>query len=260
MKNKILQWVKTDRSFDAAKQLYIEFGSSNGFKRRLNMQPESTLKGFLFEELRQMAGISGELWNAMLAEKLQPEAEKTDLPVITEEQYQAFRNKIPENVKKSIRLRSEFPFLNDKSCPDELKILVSDMLTCHDTYVADHKKMFEVTNHEEMQEIAASVVENYIENKEIWDELNYFKEHGKILGKHKIFSQKDRVAEIKTMSTPDLIKLRENLESRKSRNASKVKEEPNHKNTAERMAAVETCEFELSIVNSILGLNAPKTV
>lgn len=38
MKNKILQYLKTDRGFETGLALYMQFGNSESFKRILNRQ------------------------------------------------------------------------------------------------------------------------------------------------------------------------------------------------------------------------------
>lgn len=263
MKTEILNFFKTDRSFENGKKLYFKYGLKVGFKNSLNKQSESEyLKGILFEELRALAQIPVQEFSGILKlpiVKSLPEQLKdkiTDADKITPEIKEKFIREIPEQVKKTIRLREEFPFLASPDCPNELKILVHDMITAYTTYVDDHKKLFEATTGEELQEIAASVVENYIENHQIWDELNYFKANGEILGKHPIFSQTDRMAEIQAMSTADHVKLQKNLMNNIARTKKNIADAPEHKNTEERKKSVEQWEFELDVVNKILGLDA----
>jgi hypothetical protein len=91
----------------------------------------------------------------------------------------------PETVRKMIRLRERFPFLNSPDCPDELKILVADMLTAYGAYKAAFARLQELGDEESAKAAAdcETVVTEYIENREIWDELEYYKENGQILGK-----------------------------------------------------------------------------
>ncbi|MEL6919183.1 MAG: hypothetical protein AAFO99_15815 [Bacteroidota bacterium] len=50
---------------------------------------------------------------------------------------------LPKKVKASIRLREQFPFLREKDCPDSLKLLVSDMITSYEDFVANQPKLHE---------------------------------------------------------------------------------------------------------------------
>ena len=258
MKTKVLNFLKHDRTFNGALHLYIQNGNSLSLKRRLNNQGFSDHNfGVLMDELRILAGITPEEFKISLLHPVTPAPEQQPAAaVITAEEKQVFIREIPEEIRKTIRLRDEFPFLALPNCPDEFKILVHNMLTAYATYVENHKQLFEATTGEELQEIAASVVENYLENREIWDELNYYKANGKILGKHEIFSTTDRMLEIRNMTTADQVKLQKNLMNNIARTKQKITEQPEHKNTAERKQSVAKFEVELFEVNRILGLNA----
>ena len=92
----------------------------------------------------------------------------------------------PETVTKMIRFREKFTFLNSPDCPDILKILVSDMFTAYGKYKEAFARLEvtpdDVSSLSTAQE-AQAVVENFITNREMWDELEYYRENGKILGK-----------------------------------------------------------------------------
>ena len=47
----------------------------------------------------------------------------------------------PEPVRKMIRFREKYPFLNSTDCPDVLKILVADMFTAYGNYKAAHARL-----------------------------------------------------------------------------------------------------------------------
>lgn len=162
---------------------------------------------------------------------------------------------IPVNVKRGIKLREEFPFLKSKDCPGVLKELVADMLTAYDNYVEGHKKLLETVSQEEMEKLSQSVVEDYLENRQIWEELNYFKKEGKFLGEHPIFEWMKRREEIRVMKNPELVKLRDQLQNKIPRTKKQIADEPDHKETAKRQERVEQFEQELAEVNLLLGMN-----
>ena len=87
-------------------------------------------------------------------------------------------------------LRNEFPFLSEPGCPEEFKILVADMITAHSRYMKGHDRLFEVANKDNETCFAAAreTVENYIDNREMWEELEHYKKTGEILGKHRVFT------------------------------------------------------------------------
>jgi len=258
MKAKILNYLNKDRSFAGGLKLYLEHGKSLSLKRTLNNQGYSEHNlGVLLEQLRIEGGISPDEFRIMLLQpvSLAAKQEIMETPVSPEEK-EVFIREIPEQIRKTIRLRDDFPFLADPKCPDKFKILVHDMLTAYANYVDGHKRLFEVTTGDELQEVASTVVENYLENREIWDELNYYKENGKILGKHVIFSTTDRMLEIRNMTTADQVKLQKNLMNNIARTKQKIAEQPEHKNTSDRKASVAKFEVELTVVNGILGLSS----
>lgn len=88
-------------------------------------------------------------------------------------------------MRRMIRFREKYPFLNAPDCPDELKILVADMFTAYGNYKTAFARL-QVLDDAETAEAAAeceTIVTEYLKNREIWDELEYYREHGVILGK-----------------------------------------------------------------------------
>lgn len=50
----------------------------------------------------------------------------------------------PEPMRKMIRFREKYPFLNSPDCPDILKVLVADMFTAYGEYKAAHARLQEL--------------------------------------------------------------------------------------------------------------------
>jgi hypothetical protein len=73
------------------------------------------------------------------------------------------------------------------------------------------------TSNEDIFEIAKNTVKNFELNLEIYDELNFYKEHGKILGEHPIFADKMLKESVEGMSTVELTKRQKNLRTYVSR-------------------------------------------
>jgi len=162
---------------------------------------------------------------------------------------------IPTAYLGAVKLRQEFPFLKETDCPNELKILVADKMTAFENYKKAHEDLFSAESEEEFAKASGDTVENFINNREIFDELNYYKENGKILGKHPIFQQNDRMAEIRNYPIPDLVKLKTQLENNLVRNKKKVKDEPKHPKMAERKTRIKEQEAELKEVKKLLNID-----
>ena len=90
MKEKILNYFKNDRTYQAGIKLYFEFGNRLSLKKQLNIQQESTyLKGVLFDELRQMAELTQKELDMIIASPVKnsvtpvqkTETKSADIPV-----------------------------------------------------------------------------------------------------------------------------------------------------------------------------------
>lgn len=113
----------------------------------------------------------------------------------------------PEPVRKMIRFREKYPFLNSPDCPDELKILVADMFTSYDNYKAAHSRLQVLADEEAAEAVAdcEKVVTEYLKNREIWDELEYYRENGTILGKAAKFREREAMEDYAKLSEIDLM-------------------------------------------------------
>lgn len=116
--------------------------------------------------------------------------------------------------KAFVPLREEFKFLNDKDCPNELKILVADKITVWKQYEAiqeqivilNAKEVLTVEEAESLSQLAKDAVVAFEENQAIYEELNAYKETGKVLGKHPIFRKLQMEREVEEMTNEELFK------------------------------------------------------
>lgn len=129
---------------------------------------------------------------------------------------------LPEVARKTIKIREEFPFLKEDNCPDAIKLLVHDMFTEYDKYRAAHKRLSEAPENEDLDVLftdAQTTVESYLSNRQIWEELEHYKEHGTILGAHPKLVEYTFQKEIEALDDAELLKKRNNARS----NVSKAK-------------------------------------
>ena len=133
----------------------------------------------------------------------------------TEKKEEVFTT-APDEVKETVKLRDEFPFLDDPECPDELYILVGKKMAHYNAYVNAHEDLMVNLENEEtidgpkipmtpeqIFEFAKKAVENFEVNQDIYAELNHYKETGEILGKHPIFMERKLKASVDVLSIPD---------------------------------------------------------
>ena len=128
------------------------------------------------------------------------------------------------------------------------------MLTAYDCYKVAHASLFTAKTFEQIHQHSRDTVENFLENRRIWDELNYYKQHGIVLGKHPIFDWMKRLDAIRHMKVGDLVTLKIRIENNLIRNRAALRREPGHKTTADRLERIRKMEQEQIEVNRLLNL------
>ncbi|MUP44898.1 hypothetical protein E0K83_03950 [Gramella sp. BOM4] len=146
---------------------------------------------------------------------------------------------VPINVKRSIKLREQFPFLSKKDCPDVLKLLVNDLITAYEAYKDGRDKLWNSMTEEEEKILAREIVDGFIENKQAYEELEHYQKNGTLLGEHPIFRETEIKAELDKMNGEELNKRYQALRTNVSRNESKAEkaEDPEKKKEYEEKAA-----------------------
>ena len=156
---------------------------------------------------------------------------------------------IQEKVKP---FREEFPFLNAESCPVELEALASRKFSRYHAYVSLHRKLRDCTSLEECSKISKELIDNYIENRLIWDELNYYQKHGELLGKHPIFIEFSRRKELLSLSVKELIFRQQKIENNIWRVNNELKKGNKPHLELERKERLLSYESELKEVKRLL--------
>ena len=169
---------------------------------------------------------------------------------------------LPKIDAKSVRV--EFPFLNDKDCPDELKILMADKITAWNRYLETHAYLQKIEtgevkeSDEHKAELAKEAIFYFDENQKIYDELNVYAETGKVLGKHPIFKRLQLTREVEAMSAEELVKYKGSSAKYFSINKSDLAKAEKAKDTEKIeliTARVAEREQKLALVNKKLGIN-----
>ena len=71
----------------------------------------------------------------------------------------------------------------------ELEALASRKFTRYRAYVRLYRQLRDCTTTEQCAKVAGELVENYIDNRLIWQELAWYREHGTLLGRHPAFAE-----------------------------------------------------------------------
>ena len=94
----------------------------------------------------------------------------------------------------------------------ELEALASRKFTKYRAYVRLYNKLRDCSTLEQCAKVAGELVDNYIDNRLIWQELNWYQEHGSILGKHPAFAEFRRRRQLNGMPVKALVKRQQQVE------------------------------------------------
>ncbi|NQD71985.1 hypothetical protein HP439_14760 [Sphingobacterium shayense] len=149
-------------------------------------------------------------------------------------------------------IRTQWPFLSDPDCPPEMKLLISDKISVYRNCILEYDSLSKSTSAVEQLDTVRALVINFIYNHDIYKELKYYKDTGKILGEHKIFAQYQRIKELRNIQTVDLFKRKKNLEYSIWRNESKIKKENRPDLVHSRQEKIKELKMVLAEVNRLL--------
>lgn len=163
----IKAWLQGPRNYDEGVALYERYGLNRMLRRKFAIERTAFIRDMLVEELRKIAGIT----TAELA-RMPRRAAKAVAVAPSKTRQQA-----PAEVKEKLRFRERFPFLNAPNCPDEVKVLVADMFTAYGAYHDAFSRLQELPDDAQGAKEAQTIVENYLADRQMWEALEYFKEH-----------------------------------------------------------------------------------
>jgi hypothetical protein len=162
-------------------------------------------------------------------------------------------------------LRTEFPFLNDKDCPEVMFVVVGKRISAYRRYQNLHGLLQEIiagtveATEEEQAKTAQLAQEANAENIALWNELNHYNTTGEILGKHPLFREMVAKREVDAMTIDELAKYRVSSATFVSKKRTALKEKGlTDEKKAELEEAIADREYKLGLVNTKLGADAKK--
>lgn len=162
------------------------------------------------------------------------------------------RKSISETAVRRPGIRETWPFLSDPDCPPELKILAADKITAYRGFAREHAKLFSCASLEECLDTAKKCVNFYCQNRKIFSEFAFYKEHGVVLGKHPVFDEMRHRRELLSMSILDMERRRQNLRDAIWRLDKQIRLGDRPDLEASRMDLVETKKNELTEIESLI--------
>ena len=134
----------------------------------------------------------------------------------------------------------------------ELEALASRKFSRYHNYVNLHSQLRDCASLQECADTSRELIDSYIENRMIWDELNYYQQHQVLLGKHPAFAEFRRRSELLQLPIKELIRRQQQVENNIWRVKSEMgKGDKPHLNPVrqERLAGYEK---ELADINRLL--------
>lgn len=216
MKEEIISYLQGPRNYSDGVALYKKYGLNLRLKRQFAFGETETSMAILTEELRKLAGLSEQEFKNIRRRSLMSDHAPEAKPVAVAPNPDSTEGRKPvtETQKKIIRFRERFKFLNEPDCPDILKILVADMFTSF----ANYKKALEqlddsdAATTDENAALCETAVEEFLRNREIWDELEYYEKHGQVLGKAAKIREQEKADALSKLTDVELMNKRRSAE------------------------------------------------
>lgn len=180
---KLRDWLAGPRDFTEGASLYRRYGCNLMLKRQFAVDRSPIAMAVLEDEIRKLAGLSEQQLAHLprIAKKVDNSGNSKD------SENSDTRKPISAEGQKKIRFREKYPFLSASDCPDVLKVLVADMFTAYGKAresFASLQTFPEDKADNDSRLLCVDVVENYLENRLIFDELEHYRVHKTLLGVH----------------------------------------------------------------------------
>lgn len=142
--------------------------------------------------------------------------------------------------------------MSNPDCPVELKALVTDKFSSYYLYRELHTQLFDCTNLEMCASVAGSLIENFLENRAIYAELDFYRQHKSVLGKHPVFKRFVKMKELRKKPVKDLVNRQRQLEHTIWRIESELKKGDKPHLYSERSERLKDKQAELAEISRLL--------
>jgi len=236
MKQEILDWLASGYNVDRGVLLLEKYSKNSFLVRMVKTAPAKNLP-LIIKELAKLANVG-------LTSEIQTASNKlgTDAKASSAESAR----------KNQPNFRQEFPFLNESSCPMELKALVTDKFSSYYRYRDLHSTLCDCTTPQQCADTSLDIINSYQDNRAIYAELDYYKQHKTILGHHPIFKHFNKMKNLRKLNIKDLVRKQIQLEHNIWRIESEIKKKDKPHLSHERLDRIKQKQFELAEVNRLL--------
>ena len=148
------------------------------------------------------------------------------------DQFTNILKEMNDSEKAGLSISVQYAFLREEDCPNELKVLVNDVITSYHNFREAHTELYEkvvqpentILTEDEIYEIAFGLLENFELNREIHAELEHYAKTKEILGDHEIFADLKKSRELDALTAEQLMQKINNLKSNISKKKKKLEE------------------------------------
>lgn len=144
-----------------------------------------------------------------------------DLSDVQKDPFTNILREMNSEAKSGLRFSTQYPFLQEKEAPAELKAMTVDALNSFDGYKTKHSELFEALvdvaepklSNEEVFSIANELLEDFEENRAVHAELEHYQKNKNILGEHEVFADLKLEREIEAILPEKLGQAKSNIAS-----------------------------------------------
>lgn len=254
---RVVEWIRSGAPTKEGVSLYASLFPDPVFLAKLKKDPEGNREE-LYKAFCEMLDITYQRFETIVNEwhgkqKSSPNPGSTGIGKT--ESKKEIEVRIGKDRNKH-SFRNDWPFLSRPDCPPQLKALAADKISCWERYTEAHPRLSDCESLDECYQVAHTVVENYKENRQIFEELEYYKQHGSVLGQHRIFEQYKRFDELRGKKPIELFKLyTDTLPHRIWRIQSEIKKGDKPHLNGEREQRLNEVQAELAEVKRLLGVD-----
>jgi len=151
------------------------------------------------------------------------------------------------------KTRDQWPFLNEPDCPVELQALITRRITAYHQYSSLYPKLRDCQSVTELSIVCGKLLDAYIDNQAIFREMEYYKKHRKVLGRHPFFRHYQQLTRLRSSTTGQLFRERQRTLDNIWRVKSEIRKGDKPHLDAKRRKRLEEYELKLQEINNLLG-------
>lgn len=256
---KVVNWIRSGAPLDEGVLLYASLCPDPKLLKALKRNPSANAETMKLD-FCMLIGITKDKFQSIINEhhgKKNSTNTGSKTPRIKSNtgDFKRIGGQIKTSHQANRSFRSEWPFLSRPECPAELKALAADKISAWERYTEAHKKLFDCSSLEECHQVAHELMENFKENRLIFEELDYYKRHGAAMGKHQVWNKFKRFEGLRGMNVIELVRLYEKtLPHRIWRIESEIKKGDKPHLLGEREKRLAEACSELAEVKRLLGI------